>query len=296
MDHMERKRRRERERRAEITDAIDNLAETMIQLDPQVNTTIITNTQEGIGSSTGTGTGEQHGDCNNAGAGSTQTNELVSSSPTNDTSTGTSHNTAAGIQRTLNRTDVIISARDMLVRQDNSIRRLEEALRHARAGSSAVTAHPPHTTTTTTTASSIETDTIQVNCLQGNTNSKKSICMVDFEEPGLDFSIHANMYELQQSQKQNLIPYTYLATPLQIQNNFTIDNDACLGVLAAVSFDVIVDADSNRAPGLFARDSLIHALKVFDTLLLTATHQHQHQHSKEQYIMILLLVVPRRRL
>ena len=135
------------------------------------------------------------------------------------------------------------------------------------------------TTTTTTTASSIETDTIQVNCLQGNTNSKKSICMVDFEEPGLDFSIHANMYELQQSQKQNLIPYTYLATPLQIQNNFTIDNDACLGVLAAVSFDVIVDADSNRAPGLFARDSLIHALKVFDTLLLTATHQHQHQHS-----------------
>lgn len=99
-------------------------------------------------------------------------------------------------------------------------------------------------------------DKIQVNCLQGN--SKKSICMVDFEEPGLDFSIHAVMYEFQQSQKHNVAPYL---TPLQ--NTFT--DYALLGV----SFDVIVDADSNRAPGLFARDSLIHALKVFTTLLTT---------------------------
>ena len=129
---MERKRRRERERRAEITDAIDSLSETMVQIDPQINTTIITSTQQ-EGTGTGAGTGEQQG-ASIAGA----VDPLVSST-----------SSATSIQRSLNRTDVIISARDMLVRQDNRIQSLEEALRRAQAGlpASAVTvdAHSPRT-------------------------------------------------------------------------------------------------------------------------------------------------------
>ena len=120
-----------------------------------------------------------------------------------------------------------------------------------------VLVEPNQTSSSSSSSSSASIhDTIQVNCLQGN--SKKSICMVDFLEPGLDFSIHAVMYEL----NQNIAPYI---TPLQ--NTFT--DDALLGV----SFDIIinVDADFNRdrAPGLFARDSLVHVLEVFSTTLLT---------------------------
>lgn len=142
---MERRRRRERERRAEITDAIDSLSETMIQIGnpQQVNTITITNTQEGAGAGSEAGAGGRAGEqqgASTAGAGTVRSNNLIST-----TSTSTS---GTSIQRgSLNRTDVIISARDMLVRQDNRIQRLEEALRHARAGlpASAATAdaHPP---------------------------------------------------------------------------------------------------------------------------------------------------------
>ena len=106
-------------------------------------------------------------------------------------------------------------------------------------------------------------DEIEVNCFlkAAGSREKKSTCIAHFEEEelGLDFSIQSVMYKIEDVHQ--VAEYSLHLT--EAQRNFTGY------ALQGVSFDVIVDAKSDAAPGLFARDSLIHALHALRALPYT---------------------------